>query len=373
MRAKVLSLLLVLALFTGFAVGYYSSLQRVSYSVISVGEVEELVTKIAKELTAIRGLDFKQLPDVIIVNSSTVIATWGSEVPSEVVIFGEVLKMTLLAPKDYNISKSYLGLLGMWIAASLGNSIYVVSDNLRIDDPTVNRVIAHELMHVLQYQHFTLPAPKTLDESLALRSLVEGDADVVADSYVELKGFKGVSKISKIIFDDPYISIQVIPYVFGSNFINKLREVGGWELVNNAYRDPPRSMKYVMFPEKYLSKETMIEVTNDVSCDVVYEDVLGPSYIYVMISKYLDEFTASELSSLLVGDKVTYCSSGELHWRMKWVSEEAAREFREALTAVAGLRGGVLVDDKLYVEELIIKIHVYGDEVVLESHALSSA
>ncbi|MEM4752658.1 MAG: hypothetical protein QXR55_04095 [Sulfolobales archaeon] len=369
----VLILFFLTALSVGFALGYYLNISRTAYEVISTSYIERLIANISNEVSTIRGLSFKEQPNVVIVNSSTVIATWGSEIPHDVVIFGEVLKMTLLAPKEYNISKSYSSLFGMWVAASAGNTIYVVSDNLVVKDPLLHRVLAHELVHILQYQYFSIPSPKSLDESLAIRSLIEGDADIVADTYVMRKGFGEVGKVSKLPLNDPYISIQLIPYIFGSNFIAELLKVGGWELVNKAYIEPPSSMKYVMFPEKYLNKELIFDVTNNVTCNVVYEDVLGPSYIYVMIGKYFNESSALRISSFWVGDKITYCDDGvsrSLYWRVKFTSEETAKEFYKLFNAIAGVYGAVISDGKLRINELVIDVEVSGDEVLVRSYAL---
>ncbi len=371
MRVRTLpTLFVLLTLLSAFTLGYYLSTHRLSYRVITVSDVEELVFDVANEVSIIRGLTFKELPNTVIINSSAVIATWGDGIPSNVVVLGEVLKMTLLTPKDYNISKSYRALLGMWVAASAGNTIYVVSDNLGVEDALLHRILAHELTHVLQYQYFTLPTPKNLDESLALKSLIEGDADLVADTYVERKGFKGVIKITKLLFEDPFISLQLIPYVFGGNFVRKLLDVGGWELINKVYGEPPKSMKHVMFPEKYLSGELTINVTSSVNCNVVYDDVLGPSYIYVMIGKHFNESLALRISSSWVGDRVMYCDDGlgkYLEWRVRWTSNEVAAEFRRMLDVIATMYGGVLIEDELYFDGLVINVEVWGDEVVMRS------
>lgn len=368
--AFVLFFLTVLSI--GFTLGYYLSISRTAYEVVSIYDVERLIANISNDVSIIRGLSFKEQPDVVVVNSSAIATTWGGETPYNVVIFGEVLKMTLVAPREYNVSKSYSSLFGMWIAASAGNSIYIV-DKLRVEVPLLHRVLAHELMHVLQYQYFSIPVPKSLDESLALRSLIEGDADVVADIYVRSKGFGEVSKVSKLPLDDPYISIQLVPYVFGSNFIAELLKVGGWELVNRAYREPPKSMKYVMFPEKYLDKELTFDIAGHANCNIVYEDVLGPSYIYVMISRYFNESLALRISSFWMGDKVAYCDDGvgrSLYWRVKFTSEEAATEFYKLFKVIAEVGGAILADSKLRFDGLVIDVEVRGGEVFVKSYLL---
>lgn len=373
MKFKTFSAFIVIAtLVLGFALGH-SLRVRQSFQDLSVEhgvDFNGLINNISNEISAIRGLDFKERPAVVVINSSVVASTWGYEVPEEVFILGEVFRMTLLVDMSYNISRSYSGLIGMWMAASAGNSIYLVSDNIKFNDPVVFRVLAHELMHVLQYQHFIVPQTKSLDESLAIRSLIEGDADIVADRYVEMKGFNNVVKVSDVTFQDPFIDLQLMPYVFGGRFINRLLSEGGWESVNKAYSDPPRSMLHIMFPDKYLTNYEIRSISNNVSCNVVYEDVLGPSYLYLMVGKYFNKSHAFKLSELWVGDKVTYCrgvNNATLYWRIKFSSAYGAVEFYELYVMAAHVNGASFVDGGFLIDGLTVRVTQSLDEVMIES------
>ncbi|MEM2376703.1 MAG: hypothetical protein QXZ10_03725 [Sulfolobales archaeon] len=372
MKFKTISIfLIILSLTSGFLIGYYLTLQKLVKELSDVSvDIYALVNNVSNDIVVIRELYFRERPNVIIINSSVVVGTWGSKVPEDVLMLEKIFKKTLLVPESYNISESYSGLLGMWIAASVGNSIYVVSDNIRVGDPLVCRVLAHELMHVLQYQHFIIPMPKTFDETLAIRSFIEGDADVVSDSYVAGKGLRGISKVTDITFGDPFIDLQLLPYVFGSKFVEELYGKGGWGRVNEAYSSPPKSMKHIMFPEKYLSNETIHYIVNNVSCNVIYEDVLGPSYIYVMIGKYFNKSYALVLSESWLGDKATYCSGVDgdvLYWRIKWDSTNSAMRFYDSYMTIINMYGGHRVGDRFFVDGLIINVSQDLDEVVIES------
>ncbi len=375
MRSKVLIVIAVVLIITSFTVGYYLSISRVEYY-LSSSEIKGLVKSIAEEVSIIRNLTFKELPNVVVVNKSYVVSTWGSKVPDEVLIFGDILKMTLLAPKDYNISSSYSDLLGIWIAASVGNTVYAVQEYfMDSKSPLIHRVLAHELTHVLQYQYFRIPPTRTLDELLAIRSLIEGDADVVADKYVSIKGYEVVSRVSSLTLKDPFIDIQLIPYIFGSRFVEYLLSVGGWELVNKVYEDLPKSMKYVMFPEKYLVREGLADVVVNVSCRVIHEDVLGPSYIYVMISKYFNESYALSMSSEWLGDRVVYCVNETyrvLNWVIKWSSTKSAEDFYRVFNYVLSFNNATLVGSSWFVNDLRLSIYVVGDEVFIKSYSSRS-
>ena len=50
-------------------------------------------------------------------------------------------------------------------------------------------------------------------------------------------------------------------YKLGPPFIEELRKRGGWERVNAAYREMPRSSTQIMHPEKYFAREEPVEIT----------------------------------------------------------------------------------------------------------------
>lgn len=368
---KFITFILVIAFVVGFLIGYLK-IQHVTDTTATHQQIIELVNAIANNISTIRGLQLRREPKVLLISSSEVIATWGSGVPEDVMLLGDIFILTLLAGPEYNVSESYTRLLGMWLAASAEDVIYVVYDVLNLKDPITYRVLAHELTHVLQSQYFNLPNPTTLDEALALRSLIEGDADLVADTYVEMIGLGTLPKITDLPLYDPYLAIQLVPYVFGERFVKHIVSLNGWGFLDEVYANPPRTMKHIMFPEKYLLKEPLTEVEVDLNgvCENPWIDTLGPAYIYVFISTYLNESIALNIASKWVGDKITYCtydSVKEVKWLIMFDDNITSKEFSELITTLISFRGGIRCSSGWCISNLTTEVYVGDNTVMLHS------
>jgi len=361
----------VLASFSvGVALGYLIKLPQPHSMEFS--EVTDVVYEVARDLEGIRGLKFKSLPEVRVVNVSWVLSHWGPQVVGGWDFWEEIYKLTLIADVDYNLSRSREGLITSWIAASAGNTIYVVSENFFKGGSTAYRVIAHELEHVLQYQYFRIDVEGSLDRVLALRSLIEGDADLVADMYVSMRGLEGTSRITQLPLNDPHISIELLPYIYGEGFVKYLYDLGGWELVNKAFNEPPKSMEQVIHPEKYISGEGPANVTLDVEgVNVIHTDVLGEAYIYVLVARYYNESYAYEVASGWGGDRLVYYVNSThkaIYWKVVWDSARDADEFYNAYVGIVMRRSGVKVcGDTWVVNGVGVTISKQGNTVLIKS------
>ncbi len=133
--------------------------------------------------------------------------------------------------------------------------------------PAEEVTLAHELEHALVDQVFDLPDhwssdPTKGDEVLSLRSLIEGDATLAEARYLYLALTTG--ERTEVIGDSsgalaglgsvPHFVERSLsfPYVEGAAFACELYLEGGWDAVNAAYEDPPRTTAEVLFPELYL-------------------------------------------------------------------------------------------------------------------------
>ena len=144
---------------------------------------------------------------------------------------------------------------------------------VRTDQPTLSpgsqETLAHEFVHSLQDQHHDLAAllPEGLDhdQSMALRSLVEGDATVsglyYASQHMSDRDF------AKIFEDSGHGAPPVpgrapvylqegwqFPYAYGSDFILEIAGAGNYRPVDTAFKDPPRTTEQIMHPDKYFAK-----------------------------------------------------------------------------------------------------------------------
>ena len=135
--------------------------------------------------------------------------------------------------------------------------------------PTLQEItIAHELVHALEDQRFALKDSEELgveDAVTAYAALIEGTATAVMTEYARrhLTGRASLGELASSLTGaaggvdlPPYIEESLIfPYLEGSQFVSKLYDLGGWTLVNAAFKRPPVSTEQVLHPERYLRVE----------------------------------------------------------------------------------------------------------------------
>lgn len=134
-------------------------------------------------------------------------------------------------------------------------------------------ILAHELTHALQDQHFHIErmldrTKDNDDRNLALKSLAEGDATLAGYGYV--MGGLGQQSIDAILSrmnDLPRIfaaqsgnvprglsAPMIFEYAAGVRFVAIAYESGGWAAVNALYAHPPLSSLQVMDPGDYYDR-----------------------------------------------------------------------------------------------------------------------
>jgi hypothetical protein len=131
-------------------------------------------------------------------------------------------------------------------------------------------VIAHEVTHALQDEHFRISRgvfashPRDHDAELAAVALVEGDATNVQSRYVaalspgeligELARTLGSMPSDSAGGEVPYLQRELVyPYTAGQEFVKALRERGGQRLLDRAFRHPPRTTAAVLDPARYVA------------------------------------------------------------------------------------------------------------------------
>jgi len=135
-------------------------------------------------------------------------------------------------------------------------------------------VMAHELTHALQDQHFDLRRfehwPKgDADAELAAHALIEGDATLAMVMYISsdpmrfLKSLRSMDVQTKEFNQAPRVIREslLFPYQEGLNWTRALYKEGGWPQVSQAFKTLPQSTEQIMHPEKYLAHEAPVKVT----------------------------------------------------------------------------------------------------------------
>ena len=120
--------------------------------------------------------------------------------------------------------------------------------------------LAHELVHVLQDQYYNLSAdrfnPPVQDEQLAGDGIVEGEAEYVRKLYErrcatdwECYSSGGGGNGGGGGTNEGNVGILMTvyqPYSDGAEYVHRLRQQGGWESVDEAYDDVPKTSREII-------------------------------------------------------------------------------------------------------------------------------
>lgn len=137
-------------------------------------------------------------------------------------------------------------------------------------------VMAHELTHALQDQHFNLRRfedwPKgDSDAELATHALIEGDATLAMMLYMTkhplialafARSISGAGVSSEQFNQAPRALRETLlfPYLQGMEWASVLYARGGWSLVSKAFTRLPQSTEQILHAEKYFSHEQPLKV-----------------------------------------------------------------------------------------------------------------
>jgi len=241
--------------------------------------------------------------------------------------------------------------------------LYIATDRQEssADDQAL---LAHAYAHALQDQHFDLGAmdarATTTDATLAVRALVEGDAILLTALYryeeLAATDWKHLAELilhaeqpgygEELDRSEAWARLQHFPYWEGRQFADALFQAGGWEAVNRAYTDLPRSTEQVLHPERYLEERDGLTsvVVPDVSIvlgegwTMSLQDTLGEFVVGLYLDALLPEETAWQAAGGWDGDTFVVWEheggSQVLVWRTIWDSTAEAVEFERALVAL---------------------------------------
>ena len=238
-----------------------------------------------------------------------------------------------------------------------GGRAFIVSDGLFLGREE-QLVYAHEFTHVLQDQQFGLKkCSKPCSEScMAETSLPEGEAVLVEEIYKDTYFPDSIEEGSSPGGTTCLMGMLHFPYVWGYKFAETLYAQGGWEAVNAAYANPPRSTEQVLHPDRYLAGDESQTISISLFPSFLGPDwhlasngVLGEYLTRCYLSQQIPMGEAAEAAEGWDGDQyhVFYTETGELALvlRTVWDTPLDAEEFVAAYAAYAIARPGRTVGD----------------------------
>jgi hypothetical protein len=282
-----------------------------------------------------------------------------------------VLKKLGLAPADFQLRSFIIKLLAEQVAGYYEPKTqeFYLADWIDIDGQ--KPVIAHELTHALQDQHFNLRRfekwPKhDSDAELAAHSLVEGDASFLMIQYIvrnparQLAFMKSMSgtgaDATEQIEKAPRVLRETLlfPYVQGMAWVAAVYKQGGWDAVSASYTNLPKSTEQILHNDKYAANEAPRKVSlRDISTSLgrgwkmADNDVEGEWGYYLILDQILESPDVSKKASagwggdryaLFTGPKPTDVLVVQ---KTVWDTETDAREFFDAYVARTSKRYGV--------------------------------
>ena len=182
-----------------------------------------------------------------------------------------------LIPKGFNLDTFLVDLLTEQIAGLYDPKAheFYIADWIPADEQRM--VMAHELTHALEDQHFDIEpwvhaARPNDDAEMARESVLEGSAMAAMLEY-ELKG-KGLKLRDLPEFDPsvfvgdlaetpvlkkapPFIKDSLMfPYFSGLTFSMSVLKSGGWPAFTGVFARPPANTQQILHPEMYFANQT---------------------------------------------------------------------------------------------------------------------
>lgn len=289
--------------------------------------------EIEREVEGLRGLKFLRPVDYHEIPRTELPAILrqklAQQVPDqEFETAGMALAALGVLPAGIDLKKTYLALLGEQIGAFYDQhekGLFTFTGQ-PLSMATNRVVMAHELTHALEDQHYDLTrlpmeAKGNDDRVLAATALVEGDATLVMNRYMagdlsaatlrEALGSALTTDVRQLAAAPRYLRETLLfPYLRGQEFCNALYARGGWEALGEAFRRPPSSSAQILHPELYLADppEEPVEIrftATEVERQKPAEDnVLGEFGTRQLLANWLhDNARAQEAAAGWRGDR----------------------------------------------------------------------
>jgi hypothetical protein len=236
---------------------------------------------------------------------------------------------------------------------------------------------AHEFTHVLQDQNYDIQnglnykddtCKLESERCAAIQALLEGDASLSEliwfQTYATDQDKKDIlakySDYKSPVYDNAPDFMKedfLFPYQQGQEFVQTLYNQGGWNAIDQAYKDLPTSTEQILHPEKYPSDQPVSVSLPDLSTSLgsgwkeVDKGVLGEWYTYLVLAhgqdphSRLSEKTASTASQGWGGDAYAVYYNKDtnqttMSLKTVWDSQKDAEEFIQAFETFSTDRFG---------------------------------
>jgi len=279
--------------------------------------------------------------------------------PAEMHAAEALLRAFGLAPKDFAYRNFLVKLLTEQVAGYYDPKAqqFYLADWIELDGQ--KPVMAHELTHALQDQHFNLKRfekwPKgDSDAELAAHALIEGDATLAMTLYMAknplvalafIRSLGAQEAASEQFRQAPRALREslLFPYEEGSTWATALYKRGGWEMVSQAFTKLPQSTEQILHADKYFSYETPqklvlpeLKTLLGPAWKRIDYDVNGEWGCYLILDEFLNNQAESKQAAAgWAGDRFALYETSKpdeffIAQLTAWDTPADAREFFEA-------------------------------------------
>ena len=250
-------------------------------TVITPSHATALVRQVLKETSLVRNLPIKRQVPAGVQNAAGVEKmarkALNESVTADEIMGAELLLKKLgLAPANFDLKKYYVSMMGEQLAGYYDTKERKFFTTQRVDKLQLETIMAHELTHALQDQHFDLTRlekwPKhDSDAKIAMAALVEGDATFTMSRYAMRNPMRALGLLasslspansSPVLTSGPNAlkESMTFPYMQGMMFVQTLFQRDGWPAVSGAFKKLPKSTEQILHPEKYFQNEPPVRV-----------------------------------------------------------------------------------------------------------------
>jgi hypothetical protein len=216
-------------------------------------------------------------------------------------------------------------------------------------------VLAHELTHAVDDQHFDLSRLDALnricsdDRAQAFLSIAEGDAVAIqvqwASRYLSAGEFQQLQNEAASFPPPPETppfveNLFLFPYVTGQPFVQALQDRGGEQAVDDAFRTPPVSTEQILHPDAYPSDVPRTVAIEDLSStlgpgwSLADQQEVGEGFLQILLKLRLSDQDAEDAASGWDGGLLRTWANGDraaVLMRTVWDTEGDAGGFTSAM------------------------------------------
>ncbi len=341
---------------------------------VRVGELDELQStardEIMQQIAEIRDLQFIEEVNFKVLARADLPALIEGKIDElftadQLANLSETYAAIGLLPEGFDIKAAYTELFTEQVAAFYdqhADQLYMF-EGKRLDDAINRMILAHELVHALQDQHYALeklPLEDITndDRTIAASSLIEGDATVAMTLFLtdDMQADEIFSALAGGIFSQSMDALNeapvflretlLFPYVQGQQFALDLYARGGMQAIDDAFQRIPNSTRQILHPREYANNPEFTPVVVEWGelpdgQQLIGVNVLGEFGMRVLLGQWLDTSTAEDAAQGWHGDgyRVTRSAAGRhLELRTHWDDEQEAGEFAKAIAAALSKR-----------------------------------